>query len=132
MRPARLKHRLTAAPLFASAEENVFAAFRPSLCSIVFSALAESNASLQVTATSVLALLAQQNGEWDTVKLHIVEKSVSLRLRRSQSNSSPSGLLLDSDIALAVDHLTNLLLTEEDDAVRSSSARKHLNSCTTA
>lgn len=52
----------------------MFAAFRPSLCSMVFSALAETNASLQVTATSVLALLAQQNGEWSTVKLHIAGK----------------------------------------------------------
>lgn len=69
-------------------EENVFAAFRPSLCSIVFSALVDINASLQVTATSVLTLLAQQ-----------------------------TGLLLDSDIELAVDHLTRLLLTEDDDAV---------------
>lgn len=52
---------------------------------------------------------------------------------KSQSNSPPSGLLLDSDIELAVDHLTNLLLTEEDDAVRSSSPRfVHFNSCLTA
>ncbi|XP_041819393.1 MMS19 nucleotide excision repair protein homolog isoform X2 [Chelmon rostratus] len=69
-------------------EESVFLAFRPSLCTMVFSALAESNASLQITATSVLTSLAQQ-----------------------------TGLLLDSDIELAVDHLTRLLLTEEDDRV---------------
>ncbi|XP_076615443.1 MMS19 nucleotide excision repair protein homolog isoform X2 [Chaetodon auriga] len=69
-------------------EESVFSAFRPALCTIVFSALAESNASLQITATSVLTSLAQQ-----------------------------AGLLLDSDIELAVDHLTRLLLTEEDDRV---------------
>uniref|UniRef100_A0A3Q3VTJ6 MMS19 nucleotide excision repair protein n=1 Tax=Mola mola TaxID=94237 RepID=A0A3Q3VTJ6_MOLML len=67
-------------------EESVFSAFHPSLCSIVFSALSESNAVLQITATSVLALLAQQKG-----------------------------LLLDSDIELAVDHLTSLLLTEDED-----------------
>ncbi|XP_051274630.1 MMS19 nucleotide excision repair protein homolog [Dicentrarchus labrax] len=69
-------------------EESVFLAFRPSLCSMVFSALTETNASLQITATSVLTSLAQQ-----------------------------TGLLLDSDIELAVDHLTRLLLTEEDNRV---------------
>ncbi|XP_075949262.1 MMS19 nucleotide excision repair protein homolog [Anarhichas minor] len=69
-------------------EESVFSAFRPSLCSMVFSALTETNSSLQVTATSVLTSLAQQ-----------------------------TGLLLDSDVELAVDHLTRLLLTEEDNRV---------------
>uniref|UniRef100_A0A4W6FD41 MMS19 nucleotide excision repair protein n=1 Tax=Lates calcarifer TaxID=8187 RepID=A0A4W6FD41_LATCA len=69
-------------------EESVFSAFRESLCSMVFSALSETNSSLQITATSMLTSLAQQ-----------------------------TGLLLDSDIELAVDHLTRLLLTEEDDRV---------------
>ncbi|XP_056285435.1 MMS19 nucleotide excision repair protein homolog isoform X3 [Pseudoliparis swirei] len=69
-------------------EESVFLAFRPSLCSMVFSALTETDSSLRITATSVLASLAQQ-----------------------------AGLLLDSDVELAVDHLTRLLLTEEDDKV---------------
>ncbi|KAE8284510.1 MMS19 nucleotide excision repair protein-like protein MMS19-like protein [Larimichthys crocea] len=69
-------------------EESAFLAFRPSLCSMVFSALTENNDSLQITATSVLTSLAQQ-----------------------------TGLLLDSDIELAVDHLTRLLLMEEDDRV---------------
>ncbi|KAA8581184.1 hypothetical protein FQN60_002765 [Etheostoma spectabile] len=66
-------------------EESVFLAFRPSLCCMVFSALTETNASLQITASSVLTSLAQQRG-----------------------------LLLDSDINLAVDHLTRLVLTEND------------------
>uniref|UniRef100_A0A8D0AX73 MMS19 nucleotide excision repair protein n=1 Tax=Sander lucioperca TaxID=283035 RepID=A0A8D0AX73_SANLU len=44
-------------------EESVFLAFRPSLCSMVFSALTETNASLQITANSVLTSLAQQRGE---------------------------------------------------------------------
>lgn len=44
-------------------EESLFLAFRPSLCNMVFSALVESDASLQITATSVLTLLAQQTGE---------------------------------------------------------------------
>nr|XP_020471545.1 MMS19 nucleotide excision repair protein homolog [Monopterus albus]XP_020471546.1 MMS19 nucleotide excision repair protein homolog [Monopterus albus] len=69
-------------------EENVFLPFRQSLCSLVFSALSETNSSLQITATSVLTLLAQQ-----------------------------TGLLLDSDVELAVDHLIRLLLTEEDEKV---------------
>ncbi|KAM9426787.1 MMS19 nucleotide excision repair protein homolog isoform 2-T2 [Pholidichthys leucotaenia] len=68
----------------ASEDESVFSPFRASLCSVVFAALSETNSSLQVTAASVLTSLAQQNG-----------------------------LLLDSDIELAVDHLTRLLLTEE-------------------
>ncbi|XP_029383359.1 MMS19 nucleotide excision repair protein homolog isoform X2 [Echeneis naucrates] len=69
-------------------DERVLLAFRESLCSMVFSALSETNASLQITATSMLTSLAQQ-----------------------------TGLLLDSDIELAVDHLTKLVLTEEDDKV---------------
>ncbi|KAM8836399.1 MMS19 nucleotide excision repair protein homolog isoform 4-T4 [Spinachia spinachia] len=69
-------------------EESAFSAFRPPLCSMVFSALTETNASLQITATSVLTSLAQQND-----------------------------LLLDSDVELAVDHLTRLLLTKEDERV---------------
>ncbi|KAM6963664.1 MMS19 nucleotide excision repair protein homolog [Tautogolabrus adspersus] len=72
----------------AEKEESAFVAFRPSMCSMVFSALTETNSSLQITATSVLASLAQQ-----------------------------TGLLLDSDVELAVDHLTRLLLTEEDEEV---------------
>ncbi|XP_042252474.1 MMS19 nucleotide excision repair protein homolog [Thunnus maccoyii] len=69
-------------------EESVLSAFRPSLCSMVFSALTETNANLQITATSALTSLSQQ-----------------------------TGLLLDSDIELAVDHLTRLLLTEDDNSV---------------
>ncbi|XP_029311433.1 MMS19 nucleotide excision repair protein homolog isoform X2 [Cottoperca gobio] len=69
-------------------EDSVFLDFRPSLCSVVFSALTETNSSLQITAASVLTSLAQQ-----------------------------TGLLLDSDIELAVDHLSRLLLTEEDGSV---------------
>ncbi|XP_029977482.1 MMS19 nucleotide excision repair protein homolog isoform X2 [Sphaeramia orbicularis] len=69
-------------------EDSVFLAYRESLCSMVFSALSESNSSLQITATSVLTSLGQQ-----------------------------TGLLLNSDIELAVDHLTRLLLTEDDDRV---------------
>eukprot|EP00064_Thunnus_orientalis_P010057 superscaffoldBa00001330_g10083 len=72
-------------------EESVLSAFRPSLCSMVFSALTETNANLQITATSALTSLSQQ-----------------------------TGLLLDSDIELAVDHLTRLLLTEDDNSVRSA------------
>ncbi|XP_058476866.1 MMS19 nucleotide excision repair protein homolog [Solea solea] len=69
-------------------EESVFIDFRASLCSTVFSALSENNSSLQVTATSLLTSLSQQ-----------------------------TGLLLDSDIDLAVDHLIRLLLTENNDKV---------------
>nr|XP_040033406.1 MMS19 nucleotide excision repair protein homolog [Gasterosteus aculeatus aculeatus] len=69
-------------------EESVFSAFRPALCTVVFSALTETNSSLQITAASVLTSLARH-----------------------------SDLLLDSDIELAVDHLTRLLLTEEDERV---------------
>ncbi|XP_013882296.1 MMS19 nucleotide excision repair protein homolog [Austrofundulus limnaeus] len=72
-------------------DESVFSEYRAALCSMVFSALSESNFSLQITATSVLSSLAQQ-----------------------------TGLLLDSDIQLAVDHLTRLLLTEEDERVSSA------------
>ncbi|XP_043958677.1 MMS19 nucleotide excision repair protein homolog isoform X2 [Gambusia affinis] len=69
-------------------DESLLSAYKDSLCSLVFSALSESNSSLQITATSVLTSLAQQ-----------------------------PGLLLDSDIELAADHLTRLLLTDEDERV---------------
>ncbi|KAM4525603.1 MMS19 nucleotide excision repair protein homolog [Odontesthes bonariensis] len=69
-------------------DESVFSDYRAALCSMVFSALSESNSTLQMTATSVLTLLAQQ-----------------------------TGLLLDSDIELAIDHLIRLLLTDEDERV---------------
>uniref|UniRef100_A0A3Q2TH67 MMS19 nucleotide excision repair protein n=1 Tax=Fundulus heteroclitus TaxID=8078 RepID=A0A3Q2TH67_FUNHE len=71
-----------------TADENLFSAHKDSLCSVVFSALSESNSSLQITATSVLTSLAQQ-----------------------------AGVLSDADIELAVDHLTRLLLTDEDERV---------------
>ncbi|XP_034049423.1 MMS19 nucleotide excision repair protein homolog isoform X2 [Thalassophryne amazonica] len=71
-----------------ASEESAFLVFRSSLCSMVFSALSESNASLQITAASALTSLSQQ-----------------------------TGLLMDSDVDLAVDHLTKLLLTEGDDQV---------------
>ncbi|KAG7325439.1 hypothetical protein KOW79_011755 [Hemibagrus wyckioides] len=70
----------------AEREENVLLPFQKSLSSMVFSALAESNANLQVTATKVLAALAQQ-----------------------------PGLLEETDVEIAVDHLTRLVV-EEDDA----------------
>lgn len=95
-------------------EESLFLAFRPSLCNMVFSALVETDASLQITATSVLTLLAQQPGERST---QWCQKSSCTLSVTDMSNLS--GLLLDSDIELAVDHLTRLLLTEEDHRVRS-------------
>lgn len=119
-------HGSSSVPL---AEENAFAAFRPSLCGVVFSALAESNGSLQVTATSVLAQLGQQTGEWSAVNPHSAGENVPPIQKVSAPHLRLSGLLLNSDVELAVDHLTRLLLTEEDDAVRSSSARKRLQSC---
>lgn len=94
-------------------EESVFLAFGPSLCSMVFSALVESNASLQITATSVLTLLAQQTGE----RTAQCSQKFSFTLNLMDMSCLP-GLLLDSDIELAVDHLTRLLLTEEDSRVR--------------
>ncbi|XP_015819117.2 MMS19 nucleotide excision repair protein homolog isoform X3 [Nothobranchius furzeri] len=72
-------------------DESVLSAYRAALCSMVFSALSESNSSLQITATTVLTSLIQHKG-----------------------------LLLDSDVGLAVDHLTRLLLTEEDESVSSA------------
>ncbi|XP_029953544.1 MMS19 nucleotide excision repair protein homolog [Salarias fasciatus] len=72
----------------AAPDEGALSGFREALCAVVFSALSESNSSLQITATSVLTSLAQH-----------------------------AGLLSDSDVELAVDHLTRLLLTEEEDRV---------------
>lgn len=81
---------------------------------MVFSALVESNASLQITATSVLTLLAQQTGERTT------QCSQKFSFTSNMMDMSYlSGLLLDSNIELALDHLTRLLLTEEDNRVRS-------------
>lgn len=44
-------------------EDSVLVAFQQSLCGVVFSALTESSAGLQVTATRVLSALGQQPGE---------------------------------------------------------------------
>lgn len=88
---------------------------------MVFSALVETSASLQITASLVLTLLAQQTGE----RGHMVHSQKSSSTSNMTSMSYLSGLLLDSDIELAVDHLTRLLLTEDDDRVRSACV-KHL------
>ncbi|XP_061823362.1 MMS19 nucleotide excision repair protein homolog isoform X2 [Nerophis lumbriciformis] len=69
-------------------EERVLSGVCSSLCCVTFSALSETNSSLQVTATSVLTSLARQKG-----------------------------LLSNSQIEQAVDHLTRLLLSDEDDKV---------------
>lgn len=69
----------------AEGEESVLLPFQASLCSVVFSALAESSAGLQITATKVLTTLGQQ-----------------------------PGLLAESEVEKAVDHLTRLVLEEED------------------
>ncbi|XP_061561738.1 MMS19 nucleotide excision repair protein homolog isoform X1 [Phycodurus eques] len=69
-------------------EEQVLSGICPSLCCVTFAALSETNSSLQVTATSVLSSLTKQ-----------------------------TGLLSNSQIELAVDHLARLVLSDEDDAV---------------
>uniref|UniRef100_A0A6Q2XKA4 MMS19 nucleotide excision repair protein n=1 Tax=Esox lucius TaxID=8010 RepID=A0A6Q2XKA4_ESOLU len=68
-----------------SSNDSVLLDFSQSLCSIVFSALSESNAGLQITSMHVLTALGQQ-----------------------------TGLLVESDVKLAVDHLTRIVLEEED------------------
>ena len=97
-----------------TSEESMFLAFRQSLCDMVFSALLETNSSLQITATSMLTSLAQQTGE----TRYIPPVTVYSLSEITSDILSLSGLLLDSDIELAVDHLTRLLLTEEDEKVR--------------
>lgn len=72
----------------ADGEESVLVAFQQSLCTVVFSALSETSAGLQVTATRVLTALSQQ-----------------------------PGLLAPTDVENAVDHLTRLILEEEDTQV---------------
>lgn len=91
---------------------------------MVFSALVETNASLQITAASVLTLLAQQTGE----RGHMVHSQKSSSTSNMTNMSYLSGLLLDSDIELAVDHMTRLLLTEDDDRVRSACVKHLLSS----
>uniref|UniRef100_A0A8C6P3Q5 MMS19 nucleotide excision repair protein n=1 Tax=Nothobranchius furzeri TaxID=105023 RepID=A0A8C6P3Q5_NOTFU len=78
-------------------DESVLSAYRAALCSMVFSALSESNSSRTL---SYLTIWADQESE--------------------MFPSCCSGLLLDSDVGLAVDHLTRLLLTEEDESVSSA------------
>ncbi|KAM4624221.1 MMS19 nucleotide excision repair protein homolog [Polymixia lowei] len=70
----------------AEEDESALLPFRESLCTIVSSALSENSPALQITATSVLTALGQQKG-----------------------------LLLESDVELAVDHLTALILAKEAD-----------------
>ncbi|XP_050980877.1 MMS19 nucleotide excision repair protein homolog isoform X2 [Labeo rohita] len=72
-------------------EDSVLVAFQQSLCSVVFSALTESSAGLQVTATRVITALGQQ-----------------------------PGLLTQTDVEKAVDHLTRLILEEDDTQVSSA------------
>ncbi|XP_029104589.1 MMS19 nucleotide excision repair protein homolog isoform X2 [Scleropages formosus] len=69
-------------------EESVLCGFREPLCEVVFSALSETNAGLQVTASRILSSLGQQ-----------------------------PGLLSTSHVELAVDHLRRLILEEEDTQV---------------
>ncbi|KAJ8264496.1 hypothetical protein GJAV_G00149820 [Gymnothorax javanicus] len=72
-------------------EESVLLRFQQPLCSLVFSALSESSAGLQVTATRILAALGQQ-----------------------------PGLLSGSDVELAADHLTRLILEEDESQICSA------------
>ncbi|KAG7492628.1 hypothetical protein MATL_G00016300 [Megalops atlanticus] len=72
-------------------DDSVLSGFREPLCSLVFSALSESNSGLQVTATRVLTALGQQ-----------------------------PGLLSASDVELAADHLTRLILEEDEPQVSSA------------
>lgn len=80
-------------------------------------------------------LTGSANG-WD--ELWRSQLSSTVRFRQKFSTVSDitntlcvSGLLLDSDIELAVDHLTRLLLTEEDDRVRSAHV-EHASICLTS
>ncbi|KAJ8365351.1 hypothetical protein SKAU_G00141820 [Synaphobranchus kaupii] len=75
----------------ADGEESVLSGFQQPLCSVVFSALSESSAGLQVTACRVLTALGQQ-----------------------------PGLLLASDAELAADHLTRMVLVEDESQVCSA------------
>ncbi|KAI1887019.1 hypothetical protein AGOR_G00201730 [Albula goreensis] len=72
-------------------DESVLSGFQEPLCSLVFSALCESSTGLQVTATRVLTALGQQ-----------------------------PGLLSVPDVELAADHLTRLVLEEEESEVCSA------------
>ncbi|XP_062387285.1 MMS19 nucleotide excision repair protein homolog isoform X2 [Sardina pilchardus] len=72
----------------AEGEECVLLQFQASLCAVVFSALTETGAGLQISATRILSTLGQQ-----------------------------TGLLTPADVVLAVDHLTTLILQEDDPQV---------------
>ncbi|XP_059386357.1 MMS19 nucleotide excision repair protein homolog [Carassius carassius] len=72
----------------ADGEDSVLVAFQQSLCGVVFSALTESSAGLQITGTHVLTALGQQ-----------------------------PGLMSQPDVEKAVDHLTRLILGEDDPKV---------------
>ncbi|XP_042623031.1 MMS19 nucleotide excision repair protein homolog [Cyprinus carpio] len=75
----------------ADGEDSVLVAFQQSLCGVVFSALTESSAGLQVTATRVLSALGQQ-----------------------------PGLMAQTDVEKAVDHLSRLILEEDDPKLSSA------------
>ncbi|XP_064176913.1 MMS19 nucleotide excision repair protein homolog [Anguilla rostrata] len=72
-------------------EESILSGFQQPLCSLVFSALSESNTGLRVIASRVLTALGQQ-----------------------------PGLLLPSDVELAADHLTRLVLEEDEPQICSA------------
>lgn len=67
-------------------EDSVFLAFRPSLCTITFSALTENNGALQVAAASLLTALAQQPGESSSGWGPEAEPASRARLYRSFSS----------------------------------------------
>uniref|UniRef100_A0A672Z1D7 MMS19 nucleotide excision repair protein n=1 Tax=Sphaeramia orbicularis TaxID=375764 RepID=A0A672Z1D7_9TELE len=89
-------------------EDSVFLAYRESLCSMVFSALSESNSSLQITATSVLTSLGQQTGDIQPVDLgHIcLQSERSLSSCFSQTACLPSALM-DQDNTEASEKLSH-------------------------
>ncbi|XP_063049125.1 MMS19 nucleotide excision repair protein homolog isoform X1 [Engraulis encrasicolus] len=72
-------------------EECVLVPFSSPLCAVVFSALSESGAATQITATRILTALAKH-----------------------------PGVLSPSDLELAVDHLTTLIIREADHNVSSA------------
>uniref|UniRef100_A0A8C1M0J4 MMS19 nucleotide excision repair protein n=1 Tax=Cyprinus carpio TaxID=7962 RepID=A0A8C1M0J4_CYPCA len=78
-------------PTALSRPDSVLVAFQQSLCGVVFSALTESSAGLQVTATRVLSALGQQ-----------------------------PGLMAQTDVEKAVDHLSRLILEEDDPKLSSA------------
>uniref|UniRef100_A0A673Y7N5 MMS19 nucleotide excision repair protein n=1 Tax=Salmo trutta TaxID=8032 RepID=A0A673Y7N5_SALTR len=84
--------------IIVNVDESVLLDFRQSLCSVVFSALSESNADLQITSMRVLTALGQQTGDAPNLSTPL-PMNVYLSPLAGQTASRAVSLFLDGDVS---------------------------------